>query len=311
MKKSIRIIGMAAMVMLLTVSCKKEKQNETQTFSIKAGIESPAGKTYLDSDYHAYWKNTDKITVQGNTLSIKEMGYQNMSATFEGSWDLSLSPLPDGQNYINAVTPATQQKKISTGGWASLVSVPKVQPYIKNSFMDDLPMGCRSNTYNNLQFHNLTTVFRIQVYAASSQKVYSVVMEKNLDDPILPPQPNRYFDNNPLAATVWYPHAGDDLQDAEIVESENTSYTITVDCGDGVDISTQESMPTVFHFVTWPVQMDHGIIFHFKDKDGNDIAVIRKDIKSVDKVEQNRVYTVCENNTGDEAGKPYELTWLN
>ena len=301
MKKSIVIISMAAMV-LLAASCKKDKETGTQTVKLTAGIEQTDGTKTEVINQVTYWKKGDAILVNGNLLPMKQLAEDRKTATFEGEWDLSKSPLPDGHNYINVVTPAIEQK-FADGGWKSLVSVPKDQNYVDNGFMDNLPMACRTQAFEDIALHNLSDVFCINVYASTPKTITRVEMEKVHSG-------SKYEDENPLAGTIWYPHAGEDLEGVEIVGG--TSYTITLNCKtnehpSGVTISTDKTSPTPFYFATWPVQMGKGIVFRFYNE-AELVATIEHSIRPQDHVEPNTLYTICLNNaSGDEAGLPYNI----
>lgn len=312
MNKSIRIIGMAAMVLLLAASCKKENQNGSRKVTVKAGIESPA-KTYVDGENFARWNEEDEIMINGSKLTLTEMLNGGKEAKFEGEW-LENEPLPDGEISLHCITPAVDQKKLGNGDWGSWAQVLKEQTYIKENgrrFMDNLPMGCHTTTINNIEFHNLTSVFRIRVYASTSKNISKVEMIKNTGTP-LGHDGDGHYDDYPIAGTIWYPHAGNDLQNLELVDDEQKSYTITLNCGtNGVAVSTSESTPTDFYFVAWPVQMGRGVIFKFYDMENNLVASIEKPINIEDTVEPNTIYTFCENNTGQDAAQPYKLNWLN
>lgn len=308
MKKNFRIIGVAATIMLLAISCQKEKQ--TQIVTLKAGVESPAGKTYIQGTI-THWNLDDEIMVNGNKLKVKDIrqvpGIQEGTSIeygiIEGPWE---GDLPGSGCYLCGISPAsTQNRNTDDNDWYSLVSVPASQPFVFNGIMDNLPMACRTTDPNNLSFHQLTTIFRLGVYAEESRTVGKVVMEKITEKPdgLVG---NIYYDDNPIAATFYYPHAGTDLQNVELVDAG--SWNITVDCGkDGVVVDEE---PTYFHFVTLPVQMGYGIIFHFYDQNNNEIATLNKSIAPGSSIEQARIYTLCENNTGTEAGLPYKLNWI-
>ena len=86
MRKSLKLMGMAAMVLLLAVSCKKEKQDEGRKTVFTAGIEQGTGKTYVHDDgsqYGLYWSDGDAIKVNGVECALKS-GAGKTSGTFEG-----------------------------------------------------------------------------------------------------------------------------------------------------------------------------------------------------------------------------------
>ena len=73
MKKSFKMLGMAAMVLLLAVSCKKENKNgfngETKFMTFSAGISQGNGKTYLN-DHTLLWSEVDEININSQKFTL-------------------------------------------------------------------------------------------------------------------------------------------------------------------------------------------------------------------------------------------------
>ena len=92
MKRTLRLVGVAAMVLLLAASCKKEEKNngEKQMMTFSAGIEQTGAKTGLQSgdEAHAFkqvWTPNDAINVNGTPLTVSINPDDNTQGTFTGN----------------------------------------------------------------------------------------------------------------------------------------------------------------------------------------------------------------------------------
>lgn len=313
MKKSIRIMGMAALVMLLAISCKKEKQEGNKKITVKAGVESVA-KPYVNfaspTNIYLCWEKDDAIMINGNELAMKELGPNYKEALFEGDW---VGPEPDGIIELRGITPINRnhiskghypQKTNDQGNWVSLAEVPKKQIYINEGnrrFMNDFPMGVYNTTIDNLQFASLVSAFCINVYnsTGNSIKISKVVMSKDESGD----------DRLSLAGLIYHPHVGDDSWKPdylEIINDENKSDNIELTCPN-IEVSNSYDNPTAFYFVAWPVQFANGVRFDFYDDEEKCIATINKALNSYT-TQEGRIYTLCENpDDNSNPAKPYDL----
>ena len=289
MNKSIRIMGIAAMVLLLAVSCKKEKQEESRRVTLTAGIESNTGKTYIyynpnveDTGPFTCWIKGDEIMVNGNRMYMVGEPEQSVdhpewyhSATFQcDNWK---GDVPGSKITLYAIFPATQQEPYTDNQgnecYKSRVTLPMEQTYIgDNDFMHNLPMGM-SNKGLSINFHNLSNVYRLPVYAQNDITITKVVMRKNEVTNFNPIQVGIDQDQNPIYLTpdnldivgdIWYPHFGSETQNIEIIGGNSHEITLnckTEDYPNGVTISKGSAAPTIFSFAAFPVQLTAGIEF--------------------------------------------------
>lgn len=307
MNKSIRIIGMAALVMLLAVSCKKEKQDENRKVTLSAGIENPSGKHHIEwATKWTHWDKGDVILVNNNEMVITS-GWGTNEAYFTcDDWH---GELPEN-TILYAISPATEQKSyqgVDGLSWKSKVTIPQIQNYLKDSIHQPLPMGVSAEkNAGALNFQQLANVYCLPVYfqkdGESIGKITKVEMIKNS-------APSREDIPGPegdyIVGEIWYPHQG---TETELVEIISASETITLNCKtdkfqDGVDINS--TTPTNFHFVAFPVQMRNGITFKFyTDASSDPVAVINKSLGG-SSIDINRYYTLYE--TLGESPKVYNL----
>lgn len=311
MNKSIRIIGMAALVLLLAVSCKKEKQDENRKVTLSAGIVNNSGKHHIEwGTKWTHWDEGDVILVNNNEMVITQ-GWGSNEAQFTcDDWH---GLLPE-ETILYAISPATEQKPyqgVDGLSWKSKVTVPQNQDYLKDNVQQPLPMGVSAMIgAGALNFQQLTNVYCLPVYFEKDResigKITKVEMIKNpqaapsaKDNDIPGPEANY------IAGEIWYPHQG---TETELVEVISGSESITLNCKteqfpDGIDINGSTS--TNFHFVAFPVQMKNGITFKFYTADSSDpVAIINKSLGE-SSIDINRYYTLYETLNGEQ--KVYNL----
>lgn len=309
MNRLLRIMGMTAMVLLLIVSCKKEKQNDSQgakMVTLTAGIEQANSKIHMNiANTTSYWDDGDEILVNGNKLTASRIYAENTMAEFKGLWN------GDGPKGVQlyAIYPALEQQANGEKAWKSRVKLPKEQNYYDNDVKIETgwPMGVSDYT-TSLSFHNLANVYGIPVYTKQGDfpTITKVTMEK-ITDP-----DNEYVggiinesygnDTYPLVADIWYPHTGTQYNDVTIYDESASSYTITLNCSNGgVRVSSKEQVvpddpsnsATEFFFAAYPVQLPYGIIFTFYHDD-DVVSKIYKNIGN-NKIDNNRFYDMVPN----------------
>lgn len=305
MNKSIRIIAMAAMV-LLAVSCKK--QEGTNKVRLEASIESPSGKAYttLISPV-SVWESGDQIIVNDNLMDLKSMNEDHDKGYFEcDNWK---GDIPDGTTALYAIYPATEQienPKVEKG-WKSRVTVPSRQDYFDASINKlQVPMGI-SSVSNKLELHNLVNVYAIPVIADEDGLVITKVEIEKALEPVdkFHVASEEYIDDLQIAADIWYPHYGSETADIDIIG--DASYTIELNCKvDGYQngVSISETTPTYFYFIAWPVQLGNGLKLRFYDENG----LICSRIKPiVSKIDYNRIYELRDSSEDGNSPKPFVI----
>lgn len=319
-------MGIAAMVLLLAVSCKKENQEQSRQVTLTAGIENNAGKSYIylgTPGPYTCWNEGDAIMVNGNYMYMDGKpdhapSLPNCISYANFKTDNWKGNLPDGNIVLFAIFPATEQKtyKDDQGNTAykSRVTLPMEQTYIgDNDFMHNLPMGM-SNKNTSINFQNLSNVYRLPVYNTSESDITitKVVMRKNTVTDFNPislgqdEQGNPMFlvpDNLDIVGDIWYPHFGSETQNIEIIGGN--SHEITLNCKtsaypNGVTISKNKNAATIFSFAAFPVQLTAGIEFDFYkegDTDGNPSYRITKPVEN--KIDYNRIYELYKDGVDD------------
>lgn len=269
MKRTFRLAGMAAMVLLLAASCAKEEKNngEQQMITFGAGIVqnngaktglTPTGNTNDGEDrFKQHWDATDVINVNNSTFAFKKFvdGTENKTAVFEGLGtpsDTYYAIYP--ANHENADVENGEMKASLSGSTASF-TLPRVQNYAADSYVTNFaPMVAKATSGStDLQFQNLCGLLELRLYTPTE-------FVCNVDHIVL------------QGMGTGVKLAGDytcDLDgDKKLVSTGSTlGSEITMKCG-GLEISHNVDHPTSFVFVLPPdVTMADGVKFTIYTKE--------------------------------------------
>ena len=233
MKRTLRLVGVAAMMLLLAASCKKEEKNngETRKVTFTAGIEQGGGaKTGLtpnDQDPHVFnqvWKEGDKISINGNVFEL-EKGAETSSGNFTGEVALS----DHGPYYAFYPAPVETQQRGDQDFSKVTFEIPESQVYAEKSYATNLaPMAAKA-TDKNLSFTNLCGLMELSLVG---DDITVTGLELSCDKPIWG-QTKEYTIGGGVALEM----------------AEGAGEPITMDCGEGVTLDGTTS----FIFVLPPV----------------------------------------------------------
>lgn len=234
MRKATMIMGLCALLALATVSCKKH--TESGSVSFKASFTNPTfgGKNYLDGDV-LKWNNGDKIRVfvrNGNSAIFETSDEGESVATFRGT-------IEECDRYV-AFYPARSCTP-AEGGKVTMTLAAN-QTYKENGFADDFfPLAAvAENNQFNLKFRSPCNLFCLQLYGNAT------ISKIELEDRFVGP----YGIKHPLAGELVATVEGFDPEHPVFELPKDFRKTkLTLDCGDGVLLSTDSSNPTKFFFV--------------------------------------------------------------
>ena len=229
MRKSLKLMGMAAMVLLLAVSCKKEKQDEGRKTVFTAGIEQGTGKTYVHDDgsqYGLYWSDGDAIKVNGVECALKS-GAGKTSGTFEGD-------VEEKEKYY-AVYPSSA----GFAGTTATFNIPETQAFADGTFASQTaPMVAESGSEKSFTFTNLCGILDIRLYG-TDVTVNKVVLTAT---------------GASIAGEYTYDFTNSEAGLVQAGAKGDGNNTIEMDDCDKV-IGTTEIAPTSFVFVLPPAEL--------------------------------------------------------
>ncbi|MBQ0129484.1 MAG: hypothetical protein KBT57_06560 [bacterium] len=237
MKRTLRLVGMAAMVLLLAVSCKKEEKNngEKQMMTFSAGIEQGNSKTGLlpngDHAFNQVWTADDAINVNGESVVIDEKCAGYSTGTFTG--EVIVAP-----KYY-AVYPSNATLEGSTATF----TLPASQNYVADSYASNLAPLAAVSDNQQLTFKNLCGLMELSL-DASDVTVTQLVLSCD----------------RPICGTAS-PFDMDKLDSETLTMPSEAGKSITLNCGnDGVS-----GKAASFVFVLPPVESGNfSLEVHYK-----------------------------------------------
>ena len=252
MKKNIITAAFAAASALLLVSscAKEELRKNVNTGDGKvftAVISQNLTKTTITSEYKVNWVEGDQIDINGSIFSATPDASDATKATFT-----KVSGSDPTPNYT-AVYPAS----IMVGTQATL---PATQTYAAGKF--NAPMCAMSST-ESFEFKNFCGVLCFALKGTDKVKSIAVTANEQLCGPF------EFVD----ATSISF---GD----------ENKGYTVTLDCGEGVQLSSTES--TNFYIYLPPATYTSGMKIVATDTEGK---TFKKTTTKSAEITENNIYT--------------------
>ncbi len=227
--KKMTIMCMAALL-LMAVSCKKEKANEEYTGEgFRATTESHTGdgnsKTHLE-DLSVKWDNDDAILVASSTCTTP-ITFSTSNPQNEG-YDLftTAETLPG-----NFYTPDYMAYYPAAKFSGNQLTLPATQTYAENTFANGANPMAAISTNTDLPFKNLCGILKLQLFGECTVKSICVTSRKSGEQ---------------LWGTGVVTFSG---ADATLGTLTGGDGSITLDCGAGVDLNYFESTATNFLFV--------------------------------------------------------------
>ena len=230
-------------------------------------------RTYVEDNIYLRWHEGDLISAfVGNTRNSKYLFEGNTGdngGTF-GSTDSSLGSSDKlDRNY--ALYPYDKSVNISVNGVVSC-SLPAVQEYAEESFgkgANTMVAVTKSTDDTFLAFKNACGYLKIKLYGNATIK--SIELKGNNGEKIAG------------KATISAEYGAV----PQIVMSEDATESITLDCGEGVKLSTDAEKPTEFWFVVPPTEFSEGLTIVATDTNGttfvkstsNTVTITRNEIQ--------------------------------
>lgn len=247
--------------LLLMASCATDEEFVIPTSTpdtFYASIEAPETRTYADEDGKLLWTANDQITIfKGNTTPLTYQftgetgknygGFKNVTPE---SGDEFVTSNPLDANH--AIYPHVTNTTISNAGVINF-TIPATQSYAENSFglgANVMVAVTENKSDNNLSFKNLGGYFEFSLYGEGTT-VKSIEFKGNNSEDLAG------------AAAITATYNGTPTFEF----TGNTSKTLTLDCGAGVELGT-EANPTKFWFVVPAIEYTKGITITITDTEG-------------------------------------------
>lgn len=248
MKKSLQHIVVFA---ILSFACCQRIDSTTeigtnaqQKVEFSAYIENDnTTKNSLPSDKKKpVWQSGDKINVNGSELDLKA-GDGLSVAVFEGN----ASPYSEGWY---AAYPSTST--VNSDG-SIVVSFPQTQTYSSGDMNDVFMVAHNPSTSSkaNLEFKNICNSLRLYLSASTSKKTVKSISVTSYG--------SKLYGN----ATISF-----DTDNNLIVGDCNGGYTITLDCGEGVEVASSSSSGVYFSIQLPPLNAPTNLLIDVKFYEG-------------------------------------------
>ena len=267
-----RIFCLFASMLTLSWACQHEELNLNEVgprVHIYAETESfeEETKTSINSSNSVVWSQGDYIaTFLNSTKAVRYQVTDESVGTPNGDFveaPLSGGGLSSGNELgINALVYPFESDLIFSNHEVSgddvlsyeiqRVTIPSVQTYQANSFPDEsfIMVAVTKNEKDyNFNFRNASGALKLQLKGNSSVK--SIEIKGNSDELLS-------GDATVIVSTTAAP---------EIIMSESASKTVTLDCGEGVQLNEQEA--TLFMMTLPPTPFSNGFTITITDTAGN------------------------------------------
>lgn len=252
------LLALAAVAVMSSACQKAEVEapvNEGRV--LDATIENIAvTRTVMDEDNNIRWSDGDQIvgfmkSTFGAKFQVTGSSVGKTSASFE---EVSSDGLNAGTelDHIIAYYPYSSSVKIAKSGsnYALDVVLPAEQTYVQESFGNGaMPMVAVSET-NNITFRNVCGGMKLQL--KGTQKVASVKVEGK---------------NGEILSGAAVVIAYTDGTKPSITMSDETSTSVTLNCGSGVQLNENDAVE--FIIVLPPVAFSKGFVVTVADAAGN------------------------------------------
>ena len=251
--KRILLLAVAA---LMFVGCNNAFEDEGNARfeqntlpTLTAAFDEDATRTYVENNKYLRWHEGDLISVfYGTTLNSQYKFIGNTGANSGEFEPIKSDNLSTGNalDRIYAVYPYDAEATISDLGVISY-SMPATQTYAEESFgrgANVMVAATESVDDKFLSFKNVGGYLKIKLYGEGS--VQSIVVKGNNDEKIAG------------RATVAVDENG-------VPQYTLTDAAITLDCGEGVELSADAENPTEFWVVVPPTTFESGITITVTD----------------------------------------------
>ena len=278
-----RRLSLCTMTALVLSGCGNFDEQDTyltnninQPQKLYASIEEPAidSRTYIDTDNKLRWSSGDEISYFPGVNYNMQYRFCGETGERGGNFEKVTTGSVNGValtcNY--AVYPYVEDTSISDSGVISF-NLPAIQQYAEHSFglgANVMIAATESVTDETLSFKNACGYLKLQLYGENTT-VKSIALKGNNDEKIAG------------AATITTTHGGNPV----VGMTESAITSITLDCDEGVKLSTDSVTPTTFWFVIPEQAFERGFSIKVTDTRGyqfekstpNPVAILRNTIQ--------------------------------
>ena len=233
-------------------------------------------RTYLDENVMLLWHEDDRITLFRTTLN-EQFKFTGATGDNSGGFALVSNDEWATGNAISTsygVYPYDKSIKISNKEVIQL-TMPAVQSYAKDSFgrgANTMIAATENSSSKFLPFRNLGGYLIVKLYGENTT-IKSIMLEGNNDEVLA----------GAATAEAKYGYL------PVVTMLEGGGKSITLDCGDGVKLSTSADAPTSFWLVVPPITFEKGFTLTITEINGDVTTksttkpqtIVRNEVKSM------------------------------
>lgn len=276
------LFGCSEAVESLSVLEDEGRVEATERDVFYAGFEGVDTKAFVDEDLHLFWTNDDRISIfKGNTYNQQYVnngstGVNNASFQIvDNSGFVTGNPL-ESNIASYAIYPYNKETVIGFDGKISF-TLDSIQAYAENSF------GLGANTMvavtkdledNFLSFKNVGGYIVFSLYGEGTV-IKSITLTSRAGET--------------LAGDAIITASYSDKPVVEFKDNDTNASTLTIDCGEGVELGATVDDAKGFWFVIPPMTFSNGFDVTFKTLDGSSIT---KSTSSAITITRNKVRRV-------------------
>lgn len=286
-----------AIAALMAVGCAQHDESDqilrpavNAPETLYAEAEAPESRTYVEDERSLRWTSGDEISYFPAVAFNMQYRYEGESGSNNASFTKVTSDPVTGTalscNY--AVYPYAAGTAVSDEGIISL-TLPAEQAYGENSFGEGAnTMVCATKNADDavLRFKNVGGYLKIKLYG-EDVTVQSVTLQGKNNEKIAG------------AATVTAAYGAD----PEVTMADTATTTVTINCNEGVTLSTDAENPTAFWFVLPEVTFSNGFTITVTDING---GTFEKSTSNPFTIDRNMIQPMKALNAVIEDGFPYD-----
>ena len=246
-------------IALVAFACAKFEEPATNRVMVDApdtlyAEVSEDTRTYIESDKYIRWSAGDEISYFKTTYNL-QYRFKGSTGDGSGAFDLVTTSAGVGSALSNsyAIYPYVQSTTINTNGAISF-ELPATQLYAENSFgsgANTMVAVAENSDDNTLYFKNACGYLKLRLYGDASAK--SIGIRGNKDEKLAG------------LATITSTYSGT----PSVAMNSKATTVITLDCGEGIKLSTDVNNPTTFWIVVPPTTFEEGFTMSVTDVNGN------------------------------------------
>lgn len=246
-------------IALVAFACAKFEEPATNRVMVDApdtlyAEVSEDTRTYIESDKYIRWSAGDEISYFKTTYNL-QYRFKGSTGDGSGTFDLVTTSAGVGSALSNsyAIYPYVQSTTINTNGAISF-ELPATQLYAENSFgsgANTMVAVAENSDDNTLYFKNACGYLKLRLYGDASVK--SIAIKGNKEEKLAG------------LATITSTYGGT----PSVAMNSKATTVITLDCGEGIKLSTDVNNPTTFWIVVPPTTFEEGFTMSVTDVNGN------------------------------------------